>query len=383
LTDLEASDQNAEMKEERKRKGPGYFRHLLAVSLVAGIPRGAEATTEDLQNTAQAHPNLIHQWSFDGADVSTAGVDLKGSAHLVERSYGASEPLGYDVSGFDGTSNAFSTSRGPGSDHAIGRFLWAGGANQLPALGNTFSFEIIVQPAQDAITGGSFNLGYILASRVGDDRGYFLVQGDGNLPSPTHPFSSTLGNGYNVPNTNIIGGSPLTVGDWYYVAGSYTADPGVSVTWTNYYANLTAGGPLVTAGPFTNAGGTYPIGTAIDFGIGGRWDNGEAFPGSIDEVNLYNAALDAATFQAHLIQLRGPETLFQITEFSFNESGKPVITWASQPNINYAVDFSLDMTDMSWNELDDSVPGEAGTTSFVHEDFVDGPDTVFYRVRIP
>ena len=74
-------------------------------------------------------------------------------------------------------------------------------------FGNTFSYEAIISPGQAGLGGGSFDLGYALATRVGSERGYFLVQGDGNLPSPTHPFSSTLGNGYNVANTNIISGS--------------------------------------------------------------------------------------------------------------------------------------------------------------------------------
>jgi len=289
------------MKKKLKLKELGYFRHLLAVALVAGIPSGATASTVAFRAAAQANPNLIHQWGFDGADVTTAGADLEGASSLAEQTYGTpTAALGYNVSGFDGTSNAFSANRAPGGDNAGGRFLRATGANQLPALGLTFSFEAIVQPSQAAFRGGSFNIGYILSSRVGNDRGYFLMQGDGILPSPTHPFSSTLGNSYNVPNTNIIGGSPLNVGDWYYVAGSYTAAAETGpVTWTNYHANLTAGGPLVTSGPFTNAGGAYPNLTAIDFGIGGRWDNGESFGGAIDEVNLYNAALSGADIQAN------------------------------------------------------------------------------------
>jgi len=366
---------------------PGLLRNLLVLSLIAGIPGVAEATTEDLQNAAQAHPDLIHRWSFEGPDAATAGMDLKGASHLVERSYGASDPLGYDVSGFDGTSNAFSTVRGLGGDHAIGRFLWAGGANQLPALGNTFSFEIIVRPALDQITGGTENIGYILASRVGGERGYFLVQGNGNIPASAHPFSSTLGNGYNVGNTNIISGSPLTAGDWYYVAGSYTVNPGVNVTWTNYYANLTTGGPLITAGPFTNAGGTYHTTSAVDFGIGGRWDNGQVCPASIDEVNLYNAALSAATFQEHLDQLlmpEGPGQIFQITNTVRNPAtGEVTLTWTSTSGASYKVEGSVDT--ITWEDIDDNVPGLAGETSYTDTSFAPAPvapgkPRVFYRV---
>ena len=316
------------MKHNLKLKEAGLFRNLLFVSLVAGIPQGAEAATADLQNTAQANPNLIHQWSFDGEDVSTAGKDLKGSSDLAERIYGTpTAALGYNVGGFDGTSNAFSTNRAPGSDGTGGAYLKATGTNQIPALGNTFSFEIILQPSQASITGGSFNLGYILSSRVGNDRGYFLTQGQAPLPATASPFSSTLGNGYTAVNTNIITGSPLTVGDWYYVAGSYTAIPGVSVTWTNYFANLTTGGPLVTSGPFTNSGGTYPIGAALQFGIGGRYDGQEAFPGLIDEVNLYSTALSGTDIQTNfnaLIPEPSTFALFSLGLLSILRRRRPV-----------------------------------------------------------
>ena len=214
-------------------------------------------------------------------------------------------PIGYDQLGYDGTSKAFRSNRSAGSDAAGGGYLKAEGANLITALGSTFSFEIIIKADQASITGGASNLGYILSNRSADNasRGYFLTQGQAPLPATANPFSSTIGNGYNAANTNIITGSPLTVGDWYYVAGSYTANGTTNVTWTNYYANLTAGGPLVTSGPFTNSAGTYPMGAAREFGIGGRYDGQEAFPGFIDEVNLYSTALSSSDFQAHLTQL--------------------------------------------------------------------------------
>jgi hypothetical protein len=309
-------------------KEAGLLRNLLFVTLVAGIHQGAEASTLSFRAAAQANAGLIHQWGFDGADVATAGLDLEGASHLAERSYGTpTAALGYNVGGFDGTSNAFSTNRAPGSDGTGGAYLKATGTNQIPALGNTFSFEIILQPSQASITGGSFNLGYILSSRVGNDRGYFLTQGQAPLPATASPFSSTLGNGYTAVNTNIITGSPLTVGDWYYVAGSYTAIPGVSVTWTNYFANLTTGGPLVTVGSFTNSGGTYPLGAAMDLGIGGRYDGQEAFPGLIDEVNLYSTALSGTDIQTNfnaLIPEPSTFALFSLGLLSILRRRRPV-----------------------------------------------------------
>ena len=275
------------------------------VALVAGIHQGADASTLDFRAAAQATTGLIHQWGFDGADVATAGLDLEGTTNLAQLIYGTGAPIGYDQLGYDGTSKAFRSNRSAGSDATGGGYLKATSANPVSALGSTFSFEVIVKADQASITGGASNLGYILANRSTDtaSRGYFLVQGQAPLPATANPFSSTLGNGYNAANTNTITASPLTVGDWYYVAGSYTANGTTNVTWTNYYANLTTGGPLVTSGPFTNSGGTYAMGTALQMGIGGRYDGQEAFPGSIDEVNLYSTALSSTDFQAHLTQL--------------------------------------------------------------------------------
>lgn len=275
------------------------------MALVAGIHQGADASTLDFRAAAQATTGLIHQWGFDGADVATAGRDLEGATNLAQLIYGTGAPIGYDQLGYDGTSKAFRSNRSAGSDATGGGYLKATSANPVSALGSTFSFEVIVKADQASITGGASNLGYILANRSVDNnsRGYFLVQGQAPLPATANPFSSTMGNGYNAANTNTITASPLTVGDWYYVAGSYTANGATNVTWTNYYANLTAGGPLVTSGPFTNSGGTYAMGAALQMGIGGRYDGQEAFPGFIDEVNLYSTALSSTDFQAHLTQL--------------------------------------------------------------------------------
>ena len=309
---LKLQTMNLKLQTQTSKRKLGLSRNLFSMSLVAlvaGIHQGATASTLDFRAAAQATPGLIHQWGFDGADVLTAGLDLEGTTNLAQLIYGTGAPIAYNQLGYDGTSNAFRTNRSAGNDSAGGGYLKATPANPVSALGSTFSFEIILKPDQASITGGSFNIGYILSNRSADanSRGYFLVQGLPPLPAATHPLASILGNGASPANSNNITGSPLTVGDWYYVAGSYTANGAVNVTWTNYYANLTAGGPLVTSGPFTNSGGTYPIGAAREFGIGGRYDGQEAFPGFIDEVNLYSTALSGADFQANLDQLVVPE----------------------------------------------------------------------------
>lgn len=263
----------------------------------------ARADIAALQQAAADHPDLIHQYSFDGADESSQLEDSTGTNPLSPRPAGQGTPadLTFGVAGFDESSTAIQIFRGPGADLENGTGLHAGNVN----LGDSVSFELILKPDQDEITGGIWNLGYVLSTRVGNDRGYFLVQGDAPLPSDGAQLSSTLGNGYSQPNQNLVL-DQVEPGNWYYVAGSYRVNPDTNnVTFTNYIANLTAGDTeLQVVGPFTNSGGTYPRGS-VPLGIGGRWDAGENFPGALDEVTLYNAELPQETFQAHLNLLTG------------------------------------------------------------------------------
>lgn len=271
------------------------------------LPQSGEAATTAYQALSGSHPNLTNRWSFDGANNAARLADQVGSAHLAEQTYGSGTAgdLAYGVGGWDGSSSAASTFRlNPGADNGGGAYFRAAGAGSQITLGNTFSFEAIVQADHATLSGGNFDLSYIIGARNGNDRAYFLTQG-GPLPSTGIQFASTMGNGHNAGNTNTILGT-LTAGNWYYIAGSYTANPGTNVTWVNHVADLTGGATTLTSTGFTNAGGTYPIGVPLDFGIGGRWDGQEAFDGQLDEIAFYNSALGVGEFQAHLDALLAP-----------------------------------------------------------------------------
>ena len=285
------------------------FANLSVVTLVVGAPLGAGGTTLHLQNISQLNPNLIHQWSFDGGDNAARRQDQSGTAHLNEVAGGSATTadISYGVPGFDATSDAVTTFRQiPGSDSDGGAAFNHGAVT----LGSATSYEVVFRPSEAEIAGGSFNLGYILATRVGGNRGYFLMQGSaeqngGAFGQDGNDLSSVVGNSFNVANEMTLA-ETIQADHWYYAAGSYTST-GANTTFTNYLADLTAGDTtLTTLGPITVAG-TFPTGSTT-LGIGSRWDGpGEAFPGQIDEVNLYNAALDGSTFQTHLNQLLIPE----------------------------------------------------------------------------
>ena len=303
------------------------------IALMAAIPMNSHATTADLQEVSQSNPNLIHQWSFDGADNDARRQDASGTAHLDEVAGGTATvaDIAYGVAGFDGTSDAVTTFREvPGSDSDGG----AAFHNDAVTLGSAMSFVVVFQPTEAEITGGNFNLGYILATRVGGDRGYFLFQGsaeqdgEGAFGQDGNDLASVVGSSFNVANEQTLA-ETIQAGNWYFAAGSYTTD-GTDTTFTNYLADLTAGDTtLTTVGPVT-VPGMFPTG-ATPLGIGARWDGpGEAFPGQIDEVNLYNAVLDENTLQVHLDQLLAPDSAsgfsadFESPAFSGSAGGTPL-----------------------------------------------------------
>ncbi len=300
----------------------------------------AHASVSDWQAAARSHPSLLHQYSFDGMTDEERTSDLKGTADLALRIFGSgtSDQLQLGVTGFDPSSDAAQTHRGPGTDNAEGAYLRADSIT----LGDATSFEILFSPLAPEITGGQWNLGYIISTRSGNDRGYFLTQG-GPLPSTGRKIKSTIGNSHSDSNTTTLLEN-FTPGHWYYVAGSYTRGPN-NVTWTNYVADLTLGQRNLTiVGPFTNSGGSYPL-ISAPLGIGGRWDAQESFSGLFDEVNFYNQDLPSAVFQRHLSLLLGDQLKLEIRK----EDQSLAFSWNSKVGKRYNIRSSPDLSGSSAN----------------------------------
>ena len=304
-------------------------------ALIFSLAATAHASVSDWQATTSSHPSLLHQYSFDGITNEERTSDLKGTADLSLRVFGSgtADQLQLGMAGFDSSSDAAQTHRGPGTDNAEGAYLRA----ESITLGNSVSYEILFSPLASEITGGQWNLGYIISTRTGNDRGYFLTQG-GPLPSNGRRIRSTIGNSHSDANTTTLLES-FTPGHWYYVAGSYTRGPG-NVTWTNYIADLTLGQTnLTTVGPFTNSGGSYPMGST-SLGIGGRWDAQESFSGLFDEVNFYNQALPSEFFQRNLSLLIGDRLTLDVR----NVDSNLLLSWRSKAGKLYNVRSSTDLS---------------------------------------
>ena len=150
----------------------------------------SNASIIDFQNLVQTDPDLSHQFTFDGENEQDRLEDKIGDADLNPRPFGSgtANDIEYAKEGYDETSDSVSTSRGPGNDFAQG----AGLHNASVNLSDQLSFEVIFQPNSTEISGGNFNLGYILNTRVNNDRGYFLVQGNAPLPSTGHKPKSLI-----------------------------------------------------------------------------------------------------------------------------------------------------------------------------------------------
>tara|TARA_Y100000588_G_scaffold71489_1_gene73512 strand:+ start:1444 stop:2550 length:1107 start_codon:yes stop_codon:yes gene_type:complete len=338
----------------------------------------SNASIIDFQNLVQTDPDLSHQFTFDGENEQDRLEDKIGDADLNPRPFGSgtANDIEYAKEGYDETSDSVSTSRGPGNDFAQG----AGLHNASVNLSDQLSFEVIFQPNSTEISGGNFNLGYILNTRVNNDRGYFLVQGNAPLPSTGQQLSSTIGDGFAERNQNLIL-SQVQADHWYFVAGSYSINRDTNTTtFTNYIADLTNGDTVLRKiGPFSNSGGPYPTGGS-PLGIGGRWDAGESFPGQIDEINLYNAVKDESIFQQHLDSITGGNEPFEINKITHDVISKTTtIEWNSISGKAYAVDASSDM--IEWNELDDGVIGKKDSTSFTDTEVSENEAKKFYRVR--
>ncbi|NIP94849.1 MAG: hypothetical protein GWO24_15955, partial [Akkermansiaceae bacterium] len=87
-----------------------------AVVLVAlfgiGVPYGW-ASVADFQAAAATHPDLMHQYTFDGRNEEERRADKKGRADLSLRLVGSglAADLEYESPGFDASSDSVRTSR--------------------------------------------------------------------------------------------------------------------------------------------------------------------------------------------------------------------------------------------------------------------------------
>lgn len=172
--------------------------------------------------------------------------------------------------------------------------------------------------------------------------------------------------------------APGVVGEWQYVVGVYDG------TAIRLYINGVEANSIPASGPilYQSPGGLAPLGGSIGSFIDDNEDL--RFLGGIAYVALWDGALPPdeiqRLYQAGLVGDFGGAP-FDITAIQFDdELGEVILTWNSRNGKTYAVDFSTDMTEGSWQELEDSIQSEGDSTRFTDEPPA-GVAAAFYRVR--
>jgi len=257
---------------------------LLGVIAVTGSAADAEATILDMRNLVSVHPNLMHHYTFEGANLAQRQADKKGTVNLVTNTVGtgSAASIAY-LTGYDGSSFAM---RPHYIDVNNGAALQTASGVSLPNGG--FTVEMLIAPG---LTTGS-DPGYAIAGPVFPNRAYPLFQREGDLKVAAGGQAFTDGNALRDVT------STYSTDDWYYVAVTMQ-NSGVNTLVNAYVANLTAGETALTQ-TLTNAiiTNTYGIGANV-LGIGKFPSSTQALNGLMDEVAIYNSVLNAATLSAH------------------------------------------------------------------------------------
>ncbi|MDB4489211.1 hypothetical protein N9017_03760, partial [Akkermansiaceae bacterium] len=111
---------------------------------------------------------------------------------------------------------------------------------------------------------------------------------------------------------------------------------------------------------------------------------GQSFNGSIDEVKVYGAALTEAQVREAMVPTAGSGAGLVITEILFDPSiganGQFSITFTSRQGASYGLYYSSDLFDFS-SDVNDSITGGDGTTTFAFPNPDPGASKLFFRVE--
>ncbi|YCM42284.1 LamG-like jellyroll fold domain-containing protein [Verrucomicrobiaceae bacterium 227] len=117
----------------------------------------------------------------------------------------------------------------------------------------------------------------------------------------------------------------------------------------------------------TNAATNVRLGASR--GIAGR-----SLTGKMDDIRIYNRALDANEV---LALFQGGDLEPSITSIARNESGSATIRWIGKDGVPYLVEYSKTLEADSWIEVADSIT----TGVYTDNNFAPGEDKIFYRIQ--
>ena len=269
-----------------------------ATPKIKSIPAGSRGFVRSLPETGSvaglrvlvaSHPNLIHHYTFEGANAEEKRRDKCGILDLVEVAMcnaGDGSP-DYSTQGVDDSTNAVRPYRAvePGNANGVG-FV-----SQLAFVPpDEMTIELLIQfegePADDAIWAA-------LAMRKSRQQCSFFVaahQG-GRL---FHLMSDgTLG--------WIDAQETLLPGNWYYFAATFLAGS-QRTKLSCYLADLSQKEPVLQTIVDNEEVIGVPASGNLAVGSGYQDDLTHAYPwdGAIDEVAVYNTLLDRKTLKEHV-----------------------------------------------------------------------------------
>lgn len=278
---------------------------LLTAALVLAVrPAGAEIM--DYQQFVHQNASLVHHWDFEGASDAQRRQDKAGSAHLSEQGSSGWSPDyavdGFAVPGLGASSAAVETKRS--TTH---REPGAGFVSPSITLGSTVHVEAVFQPTTSSLADPDYgnDVGYVVGNRVGNDRGYFLMQGG---PGTGSDDLNLLVGGWSTSDAgNIL--DPLIPDNWYYYSASFEYGGG-GTTVNAWIADLSYPNPTlnkIVDNDFRGGKSFARSSTPLYIGANPGGFSADFFPGLIDEVAIFNTALSAGTVEANFAAIMVPE----------------------------------------------------------------------------
>lgn len=259
-------------------------------------PLPASGSVAAMRSLVEKHPNLVHHFTFEGRDRNERFNDQRGGMSLGEAimwSGNGGGALDDQADGPDSTSKAVRTWRGLGDGNTTGIGLQTQSTFQPPAA---MTVEMLV------LFGGFRRnddglVAVALGTRTDQARcGFFAAAVDtGQL---VHLFDGD--------SPWVESGVELAKDEWYYLASSFVVD-GKRTQVNTYLANLTRGERQLNHVVQDQWAVGVPAASRLGIGKGFNDLGAHAYPwpGVLDEIAIYDAALSAEALDGHLRALTG------------------------------------------------------------------------------
>jgi hypothetical protein len=272
-----------------------YVRHFPTPGSVAA-----------LRALVARHPRLTHHYTFEGVTQTDKCRDKKGDLDLVEavmlKGSGGGQ-VEYSLPGVDGTTEAVRTYRAPGK--AEGNTVGVGLQSEAKPTTQTearfvpppaFTVELLLRFESPAgLADGEVSAA--VATRQSERECGFLVA------------AVDQGRLVHLMNRDALwveSQTDCTPGDWYYVASTFRVQKGRTLINT-YMADIDRGERELRHVVEDQVASGEPAAGLLGIGKGFDADLAHAYPwcGSLDEIAIYDDALDSETLQRHLGALVG------------------------------------------------------------------------------